>query len=52
MSPFGVHAYRGDVLTYLDQVVRFMESIEAMATILNKRDIQLEALDIKTQIEG
>jgi helicase len=52
MSPFGIHAYRGDVLNYLDQVVRLMESIEAMAAILNKRDIQLEALDIKAQIEG
>ena len=52
MSAFGIHAYSGDVLNYLDQVVRLMESIEAMAAILNKQDVQLEALEIKAQIEG
>jgi len=52
MSAFGVHAYSGDVLSYLDQAVRLMESTEAMATILHKKDIARQALQIKSQIEG
>jgi helicase len=52
MSAFGVHAYSGDVLNYLDQAVRLMESIEAMATILRKNDIAFQALQIKLQLEG
>jgi helicase len=52
MSAFGVHAYSGDVLNYLDQAVRLMESIEAMATILRKNDIARQALQIKLQLEG
>jgi len=52
MSAFGVHAYSGDVLNYLDQAVRLMESIEAMATILHKKDIARQALLIKSQLEG
>ena len=52
MSAFGIHAYPGDVLNYLDQVVRLLESVEGMAAILNKQAVQLEALKIKAQIEG
>jgi helicase len=52
MSEFGVHAYSGDVLNYLDQVVRLMESIAKMATILNKTDTARQALSIRSQIEG
>jgi helicase len=52
MSAFGVHAYSGDILNYLDQTVRLMESIEAMATILRKNDIARQALQIKLQLEG
>jgi helicase len=52
MSAFGIHAYPGDVLNYLDQVVRLLESVEGMAAILNKQTVQLEAFKIKAQIEG
>jgi len=52
MSAFGVHAYSGDVLNYLDQAVRLMESIGAMASILRKKDIAREALQTKLQLEG
>jgi helicase len=52
MSEFGIHAYSGDVLSYLDQAVRLMESIAKMATILNKTDIAHQALRIRSQIEG
>ncbi|HEX7515155.1 MAG TPA: DUF5814 domain-containing protein [archaeon] len=52
MSAFGVHAYSGDVLNYLDQTVRLMESIGAMATIFRKKDIAREALQTKLELEG
>jgi len=52
MSEFGIHAYSGDVLNYLDQAVRLMESIAKMATILNETDIARQALRIRLQIEG
>ncbi|MGA3198983.1 MAG: DUF5814 domain-containing protein [Halobacteriota archaeon] len=52
MSEFGIHAYSGDVLNYLDQAVRLMESIAKMATILNKTDMARQALRIRSQIEG
>jgi helicase len=52
MSEFGVHAYSGDVLNYLDQAVRLMESIEAMATILQKNETARQARLIKLQLEG
>jgi helicase len=52
MSEFGVYAYSGDVLSYLDQSVRLMESIAEMATILKKTDTAHQAVRIKSQIEG
>jgi len=52
MSEFGVHAYSGDVLNYLDQAVRLMESVAKMANILNKMDIAGQALKIRSRIEG
>ncbi len=52
MSAFGVHAYSGDVLSYLDQTVRLMESIGAMAMIFRKKDIAREALQTKLELEG
>jgi helicase len=52
MSAFGVHAYSGDMLGYLDQVVRILESIEAISKLLNKKALTLEASKIRSQIEG
>ncbi len=52
MSAFGVHAYSGDMLGYLDQVVRILESIEAISKIFNKKALTLEASKIRSQIEG
>jgi helicase len=52
MSAFGVHTYSGDMLGYLDQVVRIVESIEAISKIFNKKALTLEASKIRSQIEG
>ncbi|HYA33057.1 MAG TPA: DUF5814 domain-containing protein [Candidatus Bathyarchaeia archaeon] len=52
MSEFGVHAYAGDVLNYLDQAVRLTESIAEIAAILKKTETEQQARAIKVQIEG
>ncbi len=52
MSTFGVHAYSGDIINYLDQVVRIMESIEATAVIFNRKDIARRAASVKSHVEG
>ncbi|MGZ4901924.1 MAG: DUF5814 domain-containing protein [Halobacteriota archaeon] len=52
MVTFGVHAYAGDVINYLDQVVRIMESIEAIAKIFNRNDLARRAAFVKAHVEG
>ncbi len=52
MSAYGVHAYSGDLLGYLDQIARILESIELIAQIFNKKALALEASKSRSQIEG
>jgi len=52
MTEFGVYAYSGDLLNYLDQAVRIMESIESIALLSNKRNLAQRAAHIKKQVEG
>jgi len=52
MSAYGVHAYSGDLLGYLDQIARILESIELIAQIFNKKALALEASKLRSQIEG
>lgn len=52
MSTYGVHAYSGDLLGYLDQIARILESIELIAQIFNKKALALEASKLRSQIEG
>ncbi len=52
MSTFGVHAYSGDIINYLDQVVRIMESIEAIAAIFNRKDLARRAAYVRARVEG
>jgi len=52
MSLYGVHAYSGDLLGYLDQIVRILESIEAISEIFDKKALALEASKLRSQIEG
>ncbi len=52
MRTFGVHAYAGDIIGYLDQVVRIMESIEAIAAIFNRKDLARRAASVLSRVEG
>jgi putative ATP-dependent RNA helicase len=52
MSTYGVHAYSGDLLGYLDQIARILESIELIAQIFNKKALALESSKLRSQIEG
>ncbi|MDD1721608.1 MAG: DUF5814 domain-containing protein [Euryarchaeota archaeon] len=52
MGTFGVHAYSGDIINYLDQVVRIMESIEAIAAIFKRKDLARRAAYVRARVEG
>ncbi|MDM7934352.1 MAG: DUF5814 domain-containing protein, partial [Methanothrix sp.] len=49
---YGIYAYQGDLINYLDQVVRYLEAIEAVADVLGRRDLAEKAADIRKRIEG
>jgi archaea-specific helicase len=49
---YGIYAYQGDLINYLDQAVRNLEAIEALARVLGKGELSKEAGEIKKKIEG
>jgi len=49
---YGMYAYQGDLINYLDQMVRYLEAIEAIARVLGKADVAKEAGEMKKGIEG
>lgn len=49
---YGITAYPGDVLGYLDNVVRNLEAIEMIAAAHSKRDISLKARSLRKLVEG
>jgi helicase len=49
---YGVTAYPGDVLGYLDNVVRNLEAVEMIARAYSKKDIASEARRLRKQVEG
>ncbi|MDW7732658.1 MAG: DUF5814 domain-containing protein, partial [Methanolobus sp.] len=49
---YGITAYPGDVLGYLDSVVRNLDAIEMIAKAYSKKDIAAETRKLKKQIEG
>jgi helicase len=49
---YGVYAYTGDLINYLDAVVRRLEAIEEMARVLGKRGTAAEAKLLRERIEG
>jgi len=49
---YGIYAYTGDLINYLDQIVRHLEAIEEMARVLGKKDASREAKRLKERIEG
>lgn len=49
---YGIYAYTGDLINYLDAVVRRLEAIEEMARVLGKKETAKEAKRIRERIEG
>lgn len=49
---YGMYAYQGDLINYLDQIVRYLEAIESVAKVLGKADVAKEAGEMKKRIEG
>jgi helicase len=49
---YGIYAYQGDLINYLDQAVRNLEAIEALSRVLGKGELSKEAGEIKKKIEG
>ncbi|WP_406669921.1 DUF5814 domain-containing protein [Methanolobus sp. ZRKC4] len=49
---YGITAYPGDVLGYLDNVVRNLDAVEMIAAAHSKRDISLRARSLRKLVEG
>lgn len=48
---FGMYAYQGDVITYLENALRIVGSIHLIATIFGREDVAAEAGKIKRCVE-
>ena len=49
---YGMYAYQGDLINWLDQMVRYLEAIESVARVLGKEAVALEAGERKMRVEG
>jgi len=49
---YGMYAYQGDLINWLDQMVRYLEAIEALAKVLGKGEAAKEAGERKRRVEG
>jgi helicase len=49
---YGVYAYVGDVLNYLDGAARALEAIEQIAEVLGKWEVSHKARQIREKMEG
>jgi helicase len=49
---YGMYAYQGDLINYLDQMVRYLEAIGSVAKVLGKTEAAKEAEERKKRIEG
>ena len=49
---YGVYAYTGDVLGYLDQAARALEAVELIAGIYGKKELGEEAKKLRVRMEG
>jgi len=49
---YGMYAYQGDLINWLDQIVRYLEAIEAVARVLGKTEAAKEAGERKRRVEG
>ncbi len=51
-NQYGVYAYGGDVLNYLDQAARALEAVEMIAGIFGKKEISGKARGLRERMEG
>lgn len=49
---YGMYAYQGDLINWLDQMVRYLEAIEAVARVLGREAAAKEAAERKKRVEG
>jgi len=49
---YGMYAYQGDLINWLDQMVRYLEAIESVARVLGKESAAKEAAERKKRVEG
>ncbi len=49
---YGVYAYGGDVLNYLDQAARALEAVELIAGIYGKKEVSGKARELRERMEG
>ncbi len=49
---YGITAYPGDMLGYLDNVVRNLEAVEMIAAAYSKKDISMRARNLRKLVEG
>jgi helicase len=49
---YGMYAYQGDLINWLDQMVRYLEAIESVARVLGKEKAAKEAGERKMRVEG
>ncbi|HUI39749.1 MAG TPA: DUF5814 domain-containing protein [Methanothrix sp.] len=49
---YGMYAYQGDLINWLDQMVRYLEAVEAVAKVLGKTEAAKEAGERKRRVEG
>ena len=49
---YGMYAYQGDLINWLDQMVRYLEAIESVARVLGKEAAAKEAGERKKRVEG
>jgi len=52
IGDYGVYAYAGDVLEYLDHVARNLEAIEMIAKVFGNAVIERDAREAKKAVEG
>jgi helicase len=49
---YGVFAYTGDVLNYLDQAARSLEAVELIAAIYGKKELSRNARELRERMES
>ena len=49
---YGMYAYQGDLINYLDQAVRYLEAIESLSKVLGRTETMREAQEMRKRIEG